>query len=47
MLLSVIPEPAASIYTDALAGSDLDEKESQTLVAVIDSKSEQQLHFFK
>lgn len=40
MLLSVIPMPAVSIYTDASAGSNLKEKESQTLVAVIYSKGE-------
>ncbi len=37
MLLSVIAMPAASIYTDALACSNFDQIEFQTLVAVINS----------
>lgn len=35
MLLSVIHMPAAAIYTDALASSNLEEKESKTLLASI------------
>lgn len=42
MLLSVIPMPAASIYTDALAGSNLEEKESRTLVSVVYLKGDHQ-----
>lgn len=35
MLLSVIPMAELSIYTDASAGRNLKEKQSQTSVAVI------------
>lgn len=35
MLLAVIPIAELSIYTDALAGRNLNEKPSQTSVAVI------------
>lgn len=42
MLHSVIPKPAESIYTDALAGGNLEERESQTSEAVIYSKGENQ-----
>lgn len=47
MALSVIPMPAASIYTVASAASNLEEKENRPLVAVIYSGGEHQWNMCK